>query len=70
MVTQFLSNHCILYLVVNVKIQSENVVVCMGSLLFSSGRNSAYFDTSCLKLSIHTPILRYSFTPFFYNKSP
>ena len=51
--TWFLSNYCILSLELNVKIQAENTVVCMASLLSLNGHISSHFDTIHLKLSTH-----------------
>ena len=42
-----------LSLELNVKIQAENTVVCMASLLSLNGHMSSHFDTIHLKLSTH-----------------
>ena len=52
-VTVFLSSDCILSLELNAKIQAENTVVCMASLLSLNGHMSSHFDTIHLKLSTH-----------------
>ena len=56
------SNHCILRLVLNVKIQAENTVVCMANLLSLKGHISSHFDTIHFKLSTHAyfPLLFHS----------
>ena len=48
-----LQNHCILSLELNVKIQAENTVVSMASLLPLNGHTLSHFDTIRLALSTH-----------------
>ena len=53
MLALFLSNHCILRLVLNVQNQEKNTEDCMASFLSSHGRISVNFDNIHLKLSTH-----------------
>ena len=51
MLTLFLSNHCILRLVLNVENQEKSTIVCVASCLSLDGRISSHFDNIRLKLS-------------------
>ena len=50
---EFLSNYCILSLELNVKIQAENAMVCMASLLSLNRHVSSHLDNIHLKLSTY-----------------
>ena len=53
MMTQFLSKHCVLCLVLNVWKQEKNAEVCVAGFLPPSGRISAYFKNIQMKCSTH-----------------
>ena len=53
MLMWFLSNHCILSLVLNVCNQEKNTVVLMASLLPLNGHIASAFDSTHLELSAH-----------------
>ena len=53
MLIWFLSNHCILCLVLRAWNQEKNTDVCMASILLSNGRILAQLDKIHLKFSTH-----------------